>query len=171
MTEKNLNILLVAGTILIISLGSFFYLRPVSYRSTENKSSYQPSIPSIEESSSAQSSSSSIEEPSSIDFSSLINAIGQPGTSTETSTLTSTTPDPVEKDAGTTSQEKTDTKQACLMSGGRIAASLCCKSANDFPNSCLIGSCGCSPDDSKATMICECGEGKCFDGTECVTLE
>ena len=159
MTEKKLNILLAAATILVISFGCFFYLRPVSYRS------YQSSIPSAE-------------EPSDTNVPLSNGSVDQPENSTATSTATSTTPEQketVEKDAETTtetaSREEIGASQACLISGGRIAASLCCKSAGDFPNSCLVGACGCSSDNSKAIMICECGEGKCFDGTECVSLE
>jgi hypothetical protein len=56
---------------------------------------------------------------------------------------------------------------ACLSSGGQATSSLCCKSADDFPNTCLVGACGCSPDNSKSIKTCDCGEGKCFDGATC----
>jgi len=62
-------------------------------------------------------------------------------------------------------------EQSCLISGGSIGTSLCCKSTGDFPNSCLIGACGCSPDSSHQVKICDCGEGKCFDGEKCAILE
>ena len=58
--------------------------------------------------------------------------------------------------------------QACLNSGGIVGTSLCCKSANDFPNNCLIGACGCSPTNSHEVKTCECPSGKCFDGNSCV---
>lgn len=67
--------------------------------------------------------------------------------------------------------EEATKEQACLLSGGTIGASLCCLSASDFPNLCLIGACGCSPADSHEVKICDCGEGKCFDGTECVVFQ
>lgn len=51
----------------------------------------------------------------------------------------------------------------CLASGGTVAKEMCCKSAPDFPDTCLIGACGCSPEDSKETLVCQCGEGMCFD--------
>jgi len=64
--------------------------------------------------------------------------------------------------------EKSSLEQACLDSGGQLGEMLCCKSGNDFPNMCLIGSCGCHPDDSHYAKICDCGYGKCFDGNTCV---
>ena len=36
---------------------------------------------------------------------------------------------------------------------------MCCQSASDFPNNCLIGACGCSPDNSHSVKVCDCGEG------------
>lgn len=51
----------------------------------------------------------------------------------------------------------------CINSGGTITTQLCCKSARDFPNTCLIGACGCSPNNSHDVKVCDCGEGKCWD--------
>jgi len=64
-----------------------------------------------------------------------------------------------------------DLKQACLDSGGQIAIVSCCKSAGNYPNTCLIGVCGCSLESSKEIKTCNCGEGKCFNGTACVTVQ
>jgi uncharacterized membrane protein YidH (DUF202 family) len=64
---------------------------------------------------------------------------------------------------------KTGVEKACVDSGGTVGTSLCCKSASDFPNSCLIGACGCAPDSSHEVKICDCPEGKCFDGSKCVS--
>jgi hypothetical protein len=61
--------------------------------------------------------------------------------------------------------------ESCLQSGGRVAVNMCCKSTPDFPNTCLIGPCGCSPENSKETKVCDCGEGRCFDGTSCVDMQ
>jgi len=55
----------------------------------------------------------------------------------------------------------------CTSSGGTVVTGSCCLSSGDFPNSCLIGACGCSPDNSHQVKECDCGEGKCFDGTSC----
>ncbi len=60
-------------------------------------------------------------------------------------------------------------ERACLKSGGQVTTSLCCKLTSDFPNLCLIGPCGCSPDNSHEVKICDCGEGKCFNGSRCTT--
>ena len=65
-------------------------------------------------------------------------------------------------------EELTEKEQACVNSGGELSTSLCCKTTGDFPNLCLIGPCGCSPDNSHQVKICDCGEGKCFDGNACV---
>jgi hypothetical protein len=59
-------------------------------------------------------------------------------------------------------------QKACIDSGGEVKTAFCCKSAGDFPNNCLIGACGCSPENSHEVKICDCGEGKCFDGKTCV---
>jgi len=60
--------------------------------------------------------------------------------------------------------------QACINSGGSVVTQLCCNSATDFPNTCLIGACGCSPDNSHEVKVCDCGEGKCWDSemSKCV---
>ena len=59
-------------------------------------------------------------------------------------------------------------QQQCLSSGGMISTAMCCGSTNDFPNTCSIGACGCTPENSHQVNICDCGAGKCFDGSMCV---
>ncbi|OGI12278.1 hypothetical protein A3K64_03060 [Candidatus Micrarchaeota archaeon RBG_16_36_9] len=63
-----------------------------------------------------------------------------------------------------------DSKQACENSGGTVKNSVCCKSASDFPNTCLVGACGCSLQNSHGVKVCDCGEGKCWDGKECKSI-
>ena len=58
-------------------------------------------------------------------------------------------------------------EQACLISGGTVATSLCCQATGDFPNTCLIGACGCSPEYSHEVKVCDCGMDKCFNGIFC----
>ncbi len=60
--------------------------------------------------------------------------------------------------------------QSCIASGGHLSSSLCCGSVGDYPNTCLIGGCGCAPWDSHTVATCECGNEKCFDGTACVPM-
>jgi hypothetical protein len=55
------------------------------------------------------------------------------------------------------------TEERCTSTGGTVGSALCCMSASDFPNSCLIGACGCAPNYSKDTKTCSCPAGKCFD--------
>jgi hypothetical protein len=63
-----------------------------------------------------------------------------------------------------------DVEKVCTASGGVVKVVSCCKSSSDFPNTCLIGVCGCSTENSHEVKICDCGENKCWDNTyyECV---
>lgn len=65
--------------------------------------------------------------------------------------------------------QKAPKEQACINSGGTVSTALCCKSTGDFPNTCLIGACGCSPENSHEVKICNCAKSKCFDGNQCVS--
>lgn len=65
-------------------------------------------------------------------------------------------------------QSKTFT---CSLSGGTITTSLCCKATGDFPNTCLIGACGCSPNNSHEVRVCDCGADKCFNGIFCKKIK
>ena len=65
----------------------------------------------------------------------------------------------------------TTDSQNCVKYGGEVKSSLCCQSAGDFSNSCLVGACGCSPVNSHQVQTCDCGEGKCFDGTQCIKVK
>ena len=68
----------------------------------------------------------------------------------------------------TTLSETSIKEQACIDSGGTVETAMCCLTTSDFPNSCLVGACGCSTENSHEVKICNCGESKCFDGDECV---
>jgi hypothetical protein len=61
-------------------------------------------------------------------------------------------------------------QKACTDSGGTATNLSCCKSAKEFPNTCVIGACGCSTENSKQVRTCDCGPGKCFNGTACVAV-
>jgi hypothetical protein len=61
-----------------------------------------------------------------------------------------------------------DMKKACTDSGGTVNIQACCKSSEDFPDTCGIGACGCSFAESHQIWVCECGEGRCFDGRKCI---
>jgi len=58
----------------------------------------------------------------------------------------------------------------CLNSGGTVISSQCCLTANDFPNNCLIGACGCSPDNNHQVKVCQCPADQCWDGSSCVSI-
>lgn len=51
----------------------------------------------------------------------------------------------------------------CIDEGGTVKTQLCCNYTEDFPDTCLIGACGCSPDNSHEVKVCDCGEGKCWN--------
>lgn len=65
---------------------------------------------------------------------------------------------------------QTKEEQTCVLSGGSVETSSCCNLTGDFPNSCLIGACGCSPTNSHQVKVCDCGKDKCFNGHVCVPL-
>jgi len=62
-------------------------------------------------------------------------------------------------------------EQVCSLSRGTIITSLCCKTTGDFPNTCLIGACGCSPGYSHEVKFCDCGSDRCFNGIRCKSAE
>jgi hypothetical protein len=66
--------------------------------------------------------------------------------------------------------EKSPEEQACIISGGTVKTVHCCKSVNDFPNTCSLGACGCSLEYSHEVKFCDCGDPreKCWNGTLCV---
>jgi hypothetical protein len=59
-------------------------------------------------------------------------------------------------------------EQGCLTSDGTVTTAMCCASTGDFPDTCAIGVCGCTPDASHAVRVCSCAAGSCFDGGGCV---
>ena len=61
-------------------------------------------------------------------------------------------------------------QQACLESGGAVTSGLCCTGVGAFPNTCAIGPCGCAPQFSSPTQVCNCGDGRCFNGSSCVSF-
>ena len=63
-----------------------------------------------------------------------------------------------------------DLEELCVNATGNVTTSLCCLSTEDFPNTCLIGPCACSPENSHEVKICDCGEGKCWNETSCVQI-
>ncbi len=69
----------------------------------------------------------------------------------------------------TTLAEMPTKEQACLDSGGTVETTSCCLTTSDFPDTCLVGACGCSAEDSHEVEACNCGEGKCFNGETCVS--
>jgi len=60
-----------------------------------------------------------------------------------------------------------DAAAGCTASGGTVGTSSCCMSSGDFPNSCLVGACGCAPANSHTVQVCTCPTGQCFNGMSC----
>lgn len=54
-------------------------------------------------------------------------------------------------------------EELCKKSGGTITTQLCCNSVKDIPDTCLVGACGCSEENSHEVKVCNCGEEKCWD--------
>ena len=50
----------------------------------------------------------------------------------------------------------------CTQTGGTVGTQLCCGSVTDFPDTCGVGNCGCSPSSSHEVQVCTCAAGKCF---------
>jgi hypothetical protein len=61
-------------------------------------------------------------------------------------------------------------EEGCRASGGTVGEGLCCASVEDFPNTCLVGACGCSAEFSHAVKTCACPAGTCFNGTACAKV-
>lgn len=55
------------------------------------------------------------------------------------------------------------TDTLCTSTGGTVVPASCCASVSDFPNTCLIGACGCAPENSHSVDICDCGADMCWD--------
>jgi hypothetical protein len=65
-------------------------------------------------------------------------------------------------------------EEKCLRAGGAVYIVDCtCWATQDFPNICIIGGgCTCAPTDKTHQIkMCDCGEGKCFNGSTCVSLQ
>ncbi len=56
----------------------------------------------------------------------------------------------------------------CEAEGGEVSTGLCCESVGDFPNTCVVGACGCAPEYSHDVLVCQCPAGTCWDGQHCV---
>jgi hypothetical protein len=95
-----------------------------------------------------------------------------PDTATnDTATNDSSSSDSSSTDSATTDSTTTDGdggSAGCTASGGAVTTSLCCAGSGDFPNTCLIGACGCAPSSSHEVKVCNCPTGKCWDGSACV---
>jgi hypothetical protein len=60
--------------------------------------------------------------------------------------------------------------ELCTSTGGNISTQNCCGVSGgdnqNFPSSCAIGACGCAPQYSVPTQVCNCPEGKCFQPSQ-----
>lgn len=59
--------------------------------------------------------------------------------------------------------------ERCTRSGGTVGMASCCGLAGDFPNTCLVGACGCAPGSSHPVQTCQCPPGQCYDGRSCAS--
>jgi hypothetical protein len=59
-------------------------------------------------------------------------------------------------------------QQLCLDSGGQVTTITCfCPGTEDFFNTCGLGACTCPPGNSHQVLSCDCGAGRCFNGSAC----
>ncbi len=73
-------------------------------------------------------------------------------------------------DSGNVTVDANATADMCVAAGGTVGTAMCCGAVGDFPNTCLIGACGCAPDYSHEVSVCECPDDKCWDGTNCTVF-
>src|SRR5262245_59161786 len=50
----------------------------------------------------------------------------------------------------------------CTNTGGTESMGLCCLASGDFPDTCLVGACGCAPGSSHMVKTCNCPAGQCY---------
>jgi len=62
--------------------------------------------------------------------------------------------------------ESSPEEEGCIASGGVVTTQFCCASAPDFPDTCGLGACSCSPVASRALAFCHCDTGFCFDRSQ-----
>jgi hypothetical protein len=55
----------------------------------------------------------------------------------------------------------------CQDTGGSVESASCCAGAPDFPDTCVIGPCSCSPSFSRQVQLCRCSDGQCWNGSHC----
>jgi hypothetical protein len=60
-----------------------------------------------------------------------------------------------------------DPETLCLKTGGTVVLKVCCEAAADFPDTCLVGSCGCAPANSHSVNACSCAAGCYKPGLGC----
>jgi hypothetical protein len=59
--------------------------------------------------------------------------------------------------------------ELCTSTGGTVTTANCCANGvASFPDTCVIGACGCSPASSVTIMICSCAAGCFSPGVGCV---
>ena len=62
-----------------------------------------------------------------------------------------------------------DGTSSCVNTFGQVSAGLCCSDTGDFPDTCAVGACSCSPASSHSVNTCVCPSGTCFlPGLGCV---
>lgn len=77
----------------------------------------------------------------------------------------------VSAEGSISAEQPTSTKErSCINSGGNVTTGMCCGSVSDFPGTCVVGACGCSLENSHSVELCDCGEGKCFNGNTCTEI-
>jgi hypothetical protein len=72
------------------------------------------------------------------------------------------TPDAVVDVAAEAVPDASPLAARCESTGGQVTTTFCCRSVQDFPNDCLVGACGCAPQNSHPVATCTCPPSTCF---------
>jgi hypothetical protein len=92
---------------------------------------------------------------------------GTTSTTTSSTSTTSTTTTTTTGTGGSAADAGSDGGgNLCVTTGGTVMMQNCCASQGDFPNSCTIGTCTCSPGNLHMVQACQCPVGKCYDPTK-----
>jgi len=98
-----------------------------------------------------------------------VSATSVPTISTPTVPIPAT-PAPTPEDIPITPAPTPEGVTTCVNSGGTVENAMCCAGIGDFPNTCLLGACGCGPFDSAMVLVCQCPDGQCFNGNVCEAI-
>jgi hypothetical protein len=60
-------------------------------------------------------------------------------------------------------QQNRTQEDLCTITNGSVVMQACCKTIISFPNTCLVGACGCSLANSHDVDTCVCPDSQCYN--------